>query len=37
MIFPSGIVAYVAANSKNNGYSGSIQGILATAFDAGLR
>jgi CubicO group peptidase (beta-lactamase class C family) len=37
MIFPSGIVAYVAVNSKNNGFSGSIQGVLANAFDAGLR
>jgi CubicO group peptidase (beta-lactamase class C family) len=37
MIFPSGIVAYVATNSDNNGYSGSIQGVLAAAFDAALR
>lgn len=37
MIFPSGIVAYVAVNSANNGYSGSIQGVLANAFDAALK
>lgn len=37
MVFPSGIVAYVAVNSKNNGFSGSIQGVLANAFDAALR
>ena len=37
MIFPSGIVAYVAVNSKNNGFAGSIQGVLAAAFDAGLK
>lgn len=37
MIFPSGIVAYVATNSTNNGYSGSIQGVLARSFDAALR
>jgi CubicO group peptidase (beta-lactamase class C family) len=37
MIFPSGIVAYVATNSDNNGYPGSIQGVLAGAFDAALR
>jgi CubicO group peptidase (beta-lactamase class C family) len=37
MIFPSGIVAYVATNSRNNGYAGSIQAQLARAFDAALR
>jgi CubicO group peptidase (beta-lactamase class C family) len=37
MILPSGIVAYVATNSTNNGYSGSIQGVLAQSFDAALR
>jgi len=37
MIFPSGIVAYVATNSENNGYSSSIQGVLANAFDAALK
>ena len=37
MIFPSGIVAYVAVNSKNNRFSGSIQGVLASAFDAALK
>ncbi|CAN5171341.1 hypothetical protein BH20ACT13_BH20ACT13_09540 [soil metagenome] len=37
MIFPSGIVAYAAVNSKNNGFSGSIQGVLANAFDGALK
>ncbi|MGH3136840.1 MAG: serine hydrolase domain-containing protein [Gaiellaceae bacterium] len=37
MIFPSGIVAYVAVNSKNNSFSGSIQGVLANAFDVALK
>jgi CubicO group peptidase (beta-lactamase class C family) len=37
MILPSGIQAYVAVNSDNNGYSGSIQGVLGSAFDAALR
>ncbi len=37
MILPSGIQAYVAVNSDNNGYSGSIQNVLGRAFDAALR
>lgn len=37
MIFPSGIVAYVATNSRNNGYRGNIQDVLGRAFDAALR
>ena len=37
MIFPSGIVAYVAVNSDNNGYAGSIQAVLWNAFDAALK
>ena len=36
MVFPNGMQAYIAINSSNNTYSGTVQSILKNAFDAAL-